>query len=1220
MEIKNDNAKNEDINISKKDNNKISNNNKNEKENNNENENKNAVNNMEDKKTNDEEKNYNTTKHPSKNYIIKKPPERKKNRANDEELKNKAYGFGFLNNRKSNISKKEENDKNIINKEKQENIIENTNNTNTNLTSKEVEEEKNKLSYRQLMAKKCQNIIKLENEKKEENLLVNNIKVLKDEKEKEINKDNIKENVILQKKKEENEDKKRSKTINNTKHNDTFSTKEGTLKILQLIKAKKNEKNLLDEKMKETKNNLKEDIDPKKENVEDINLDDNKKNINLTPVKKEPQEDSLKLSINITENNINNNKTEISITDNNKDNSNNKNQREKEKEKNIERIEKEKDKSTEIIEKDKDKDKSIEITYNNNKDNSNNKNQGEKEKEKEKEKNIERIEKEKNIEIIDKEKEKSIEIIDKEKNEKNYNTIKSEKSDLIAKKQIYKKFKGKGKSCLIGNSNNNFLPLKNKLEKEQPNNTFIHQEKAEKSKIIMRNTINKHHTSLNISKKHYIIKPKELDLNQEENNINNLNNKIHIEENYNINNNYEKINTFQNQKNLNWNNNNLYEPKKSLIYNNNNKNLYNERILDLNKENKSPSKINNSKMTYIKKCLFNNSSSNSGHKSNNSFGNVSPFINNNFDSDKLLRNNMSTQIDYNKININNNLNSSFKLANELGKTYYNIGNIFNMDNIEDDNNNINLSNNFNINFNLDSIYNINYRLKKNKVKPRTGYNTFYPNNYYADNNNIFDKVEKNFELKNIYNRNSNYQKRIQINNIYNQYENSGIKNNINKIYENKVNKSFKGKIIYSNDLFQSLNYEDLLILEDKLKTIMISLNEEKIISNDCFEFWNYFFNNSLYENFNNFYSNYDNEYKNMFKKSINYLLISIMLSYDISFEKKKLEKISPLLKEMLEFSYKLLIILFEYILNIIPFTYSNVWIKKISNLIHKSKLLDDSDSFLVEPEKITEKEKLNLNINFLSKKIYYILTNYPSNNSQKFLSNFFKRKYQDTSISDINNFFLENIFREKDFKHSILAHSFLKKGGKLFTPNSPYLNIPKSNKYYLVCDIDETLFNFKLSEEDQEQGVLKIRPGVFQLIEEIRPYYQIILFSEADRDYIEVIIEAICSTRYLYDYILSRDYVSIEGNNFIKDISKIGTPLDKTIIIDNMPQNFRKNKENAIYIKSFFGENNNDKALIDLIPILVNIAKSGNDVRNELIKYKEKIVDKISSNFDVNNN
>ena len=55
--------------------------------------------------------------------------------------------------------------------------------------------------------------------------------------------------------------------------------------------------------------------------------------------------------------------------------------------------------------------------------------------------------------------------------------------------------------------------------------------------------------------------------------------------------------------------------------------------------------------------------------------------------------------------------------------------------------------------------------------------------------------------------------------------------------------------------------------------------------------------------------------------------------------------------------------------------------------------------------------------------------------------------------------------------------------------------------------------------------------------------------------------------------------------------------------------------KDIIYIKSFFGEENDDKALIDLIPILVNIAKSGKDVRNELGKYKEKIVNKISSNL-----
>ena len=68
-----------------------------------------------------------------------------------------------------------------------------------------------------------------------------------------------------------------------------------------------------------------------------------------------------------------------------------------------------------------------------------------------------------------------------------------------------------------------------------------------------------------------------------------------------------------------------------------------------------------------------------------------------------------------------------------------------------------------------------------------------------------------------------------------------------------------------------------------------------------------------------------------------------------------------------------------------------------------------------------------------------------------------------------------------------------------------------------------------------------------------------------------------------------------------------------------MPQNFRNHKENAIYIKSFFGDEKDDKALVDLIYILVNIAKSGKDVRNELIKYKEEIVNKISSNLYKNN-
>ncbi len=40
-----------------------------------------------------------------------------------------------------------------------------------------------------------------------------------------------------------------------------------------------------------------------------------------------------------------------------------------------------------------------------------------------------------------------------------------------------------------------------------------------------------------------------------------------------------------------------------------------------------------------------------------------------------------------------------------------------------------------------------------------------------------------------------------------------------------------------------------------------------------------------------------------------------------------------------------------------------------------------------------------------------------------------------------------------------------------------------------------------------------------------------------------------------------------------------------------MPQNFKLQKANGIFIKSFFGEEQDDTALLDLIPILKSILK-----------------------------
>ena len=64
-----------------------------------------------------------------------------------------------------------------------------------------------------------------------------------------------------------------------------------------------------------------------------------------------------------------------------------------------------------------------------------------------------------------------------------------------------------------------------------------------------------------------------------------------------------------------------------------------------------------------------------------------------------------------------------------------------------------------------------------------------------------------------------------------------------------------------------------------------------------------------------------------------------------------------------------------------------------------------------------------------------------------------------------------------------------------------------------------------------------------------------------------------------------------------------------------MPQNFRLQKENGIFIKAFWGEDNYDTALYDLGNILEKIALNYKDLRKGLINFKDEILNKVTSNF-----
>jgi len=87
---------------------------------------------------------------------------------------------------------------------------------------------------------------------------------------------------------------------------------------------------------------------------------------------------------------------------------------------------------------------------------------------------------------------------------------------------------------------------------------------------------------------------------------------------------------------------------------------------------------------------------------------------------------------------------------------------------------------------------------------------------------------------------------------------------------------------------------------------------------------------------------------------------------------------------------------------------------------------------------------------------------------------------------------------------------------------------------------------------------------------------------------------------------LYRQHTVPIGPAFIKDLSKLGRDLARTIMVDNIAENYQLQQENGIAIKSWITDPN-DHALVKLIPLLEAIViKEIPDVRIALNSYKEQ--------------
>ena len=446
------------------------------------------------------------------------------------------------------------------------------------------------------------------------------------------------------------------------------------------------------------------------------------------------------------------------------------------------------------------------------------------------------------------------------------------------------------------------------------------------------------------------------------------------------------------------------------------------------------------------------------------------------------------------------------------------------------------------------------------------------------------------------------------------------KNNIICIDNSNLKNENNNNDIQFEKILNSLNFEDLLIIEDRLNLILTVLEKGNHSTEEYFSLWYYYYSSSLKLKFDQIYTYFPQE-SIPIKAFINYSLIFLLICYDFAANMINSDNNRGFnLNEIAQLIYTNLLIIIYLIKSKIQLENKDNYYIRLIELSKIENILKKRLSHFVYDISLI-KEILHNNSNIIITKIDSIIENKKLTKiSKKYNSEIFS-KIKSCSFEEINKFFLDNVLKTKFLGCSILAHTLLKIRHKMAKAAPPYIRERNNKKYSLVLDLDETLIHFKINKNETEEGMLRLRPGIFSFLQKVGQYYEIILFTEASEAYAKLILEVFNDKKdcKYFDYVFYRQHTIILGQDFIKYLTRIGSPLDKIIIIDNIPQNFRLQKDNGIAIKPFFGEDQSDQALINLIPILINIAKDEIDVRNGLLKYRDEIITKISTNLFMRN-
>ncbi|XP_004485939.2 uncharacterized protein [Cicer arietinum] len=138
------------------------------------------------------------------------------------------------------------------------------------------------------------------------------------------------------------------------------------------------------------------------------------------------------------------------------------------------------------------------------------------------------------------------------------------------------------------------------------------------------------------------------------------------------------------------------------------------------------------------------------------------------------------------------------------------------------------------------------------------------------------------------------------------------------------------------------------------------------------------------------------------------------------------------------------------------------------------------------------------------------------------------------------------------------------------------------NRKTVFLDLDETLvhsqtfpppesFDFVVKPiidgEPMDFYVAK-RPGVDELLESLASKFEVVVFTAALKEYASLVLDRLDRNRFI-SHRLYRDSCRNVDGKLVKDLSLVGRDLKRVVIVDDNPNSFSHQPENAILIRPF---------------------------------------------------